>query len=200
VTIVLVRHAETAFNRDRIVQPADTPLSDRGRAQAARVATRLAGLGVRRIRSSDLARARTTTEAIAAATGAPVVFDPGLQERSFGAIRGTPYAELTVDIFGPTYVPPEGESWDEFHRRVGDAWSRAVADAERFERVAVVTHGLVCYSLAGRHLVLPNAGVPIMRWGNASVTIVEGPDPWRVTVLDSTDHLADLDDPTGAPA
>jgi broad specificity phosphatase PhoE len=200
VTVVLVRHAETAHNRDRIVQPPGTPLSDRGRAQAERLATRVAGLDVRRIRTSDLARALTTAEAMRAATGAPMTVDPDLAERSFGAVRGTPYSALTVDIFGPDYVPPEGETWDAFHARVDRAWARIVTDVAAFGRVAVVTHGLVVYSLVTRHLVLPAGSTPSMRSANASVTLVEGPAPWRVTLLDCVAHLADLAPPEGAPA
>ncbi|MGH7895088.1 MAG: histidine phosphatase family protein, partial [Candidatus Binatia bacterium] len=122
MTVVLVRHAETTFNAARVVQPPDTPLSERGREQARRLAARLAGSGIRQIRSSDLARARATAQALHAGTGAPLVLDPELRERDYGTIRGTPYAELDVDIFGADYVPPEGEGWDPFHRRVDQAW------------------------------------------------------------------------------
>ena len=42
MTILLIRHGETALNAARIVQPADTPLSERGIAQARALARRLA--------------------------------------------------------------------------------------------------------------------------------------------------------------
>lgn len=200
MTIVLVRHAETVFNATRVVQPPDTPLSDRGRAQAARLAERLATSGVRRILSSDLARARATAEALHEATRAPIVLDPDLQERNYGAVRGTPYAALDVDIFGPDYVPPEGESWAAFHARVDRAWEHVVRAAAETAPIAVVTHGLVCYSLLLRHVLPPPGVAPSMRWGNTSVTLIDGPTPWRARVLDCTAHLDEALRADGAKA
>ena len=41
MSLLLIRHGETAFNRDRVMQPADTPLSEQGVAQARHLAGRL---------------------------------------------------------------------------------------------------------------------------------------------------------------
>ena len=41
MSILLVRHGETALNAARVLQPPDTPLSPRGLAQAQAVAQRL---------------------------------------------------------------------------------------------------------------------------------------------------------------
>jgi broad specificity phosphatase PhoE len=49
--------------------------------------------------------------------------------RNLGDARGTPYAELPVDIFGPDYAPPGGETWGEFHARVDRAWARTLREA-----------------------------------------------------------------------
>ena len=58
MAILLVRHGETALNAARVMQPADTPLSERGLAQARAVARRLAQRGrVAALLSSDLPRA-----------------------------------------------------------------------------------------------------------------------------------------------
>ncbi len=112
------------------------------------------------------------------------------QERSFGAIRGTPYDRLTVDIFAPDYQPPEGEGWEVFHARVDRAWAlmRRVA-AETEGHLAVVTHGLVCRSLAARHLILPEGQEAPERWTNTGLTIADGPAPWRVRLLNCSVHL-----------
>jgi probable phosphoglycerate mutase len=192
--IFLVRHGETVGNAARIVQRPDSPLSARGVAQAERVARRLAGEGIARVVSSDLARAVTTAEALHRITGAPLSFEPLLQERNFGDLRGTPYAELGVDMFAPDYAPPNGETWPAFHARVDRAWARVCALAEAGGgHLAVVTHGLVCRSLAARHLVLPAGEAVPLRWENTSVTMVECPAPWRVRLLNCIAHLDDLD-------
>ena len=192
--IFLIRHGETEGNAARIVQRPEIPLSPRGLAQAEALARRLAKEGVAQIVSSDLARAVGTAERLERATGAPMSFDPLLQERNFGDIRGTAYDDLGFELFAPDYAPPGGETWDVFHGRVDRAWKavRALAAATRGD-LAVVTHGLVCRSLAGRHLSLADGEVVPERWENSSLTIVEGRAPWRVRLLNSIAHLEDPD-------
>lgn len=191
MAIVLIRHGETAANAARIVQTPETPLSARGVEQARRLATRLAAEGVAQILSSDLPRAQMTAAAIAAATGAPIALDAALQERNFGDVRGRPYAELGVDLFAADFAPPNGETWEAFHRRVDAAWPGVVARAAASAgHLAVVTHGLVCRAIAERQLGLTAEawGAP---WRNASVTVIAGP-PWAAQVLNCVRHLDDL--------
>jgi broad specificity phosphatase PhoE len=198
VRLYLIRHAESVLNATRVVQPPDTPLSEVGLAQAERIGARLVAAGIDRIVSSDLTRAIATAEAIARHTRAPLVFDADLQERNYGAIRGTPYAELTEDIFGPDYVPPEGESWETFHARVDRAWSRVVAAGDAARALAVVTHGLVCWSILSRHVTASGEPCTSMRFGNTSLTILDGPTPWRAALIDCTAHLGAADGHGGA--
>jgi broad specificity phosphatase PhoE len=197
VSIFLIRHGETVGNASRVVQRPDNPLSPRGIAQAERLARRLARERIGRILSSDLARAAATAEHLRRTTGAPLSFDPLLHERNFGDLRGTPYAELGFDMFEPDYAPPNGESWPVFHARVDRAWARVQEVAAMTDgHLAVVTHGLVCRSLAARHLVLPDGESAPERWDNTSLTIVDCPAPWHVRLLNCVAHLEDLD---GAP-
>ncbi len=192
--LFLIRHGETDGNALRIVQRPDIALSPRGVTQAERLARRLAREGVARIVSSDFARAASTAEHLQRATGAPLSYEPLLQERNFGDLRGTPYADLGFDMFAPDYAPPNGETWPLFHARVEQAWARVqVLAAATGGDLAVVTHGLVCRSLAARHLVLADGEVVPERWENASLTIVDGPAPWRVRLLNCVAHLEDLD-------
>jgi probable phosphoglycerate mutase len=192
--IFLIRHGETIGNASRIVQRPDSPLSPHGLAQAERLACRLATAGITRIVSSDLARALTTAQSLQRLTGAPLALEPLLQERNFGDLRGIPYAELGFDMFEPDYAPPNGETWPAFHARVDRAWARLQALAAGVDgHLAVVTHGLVCRSLAARHLVLPEGEAVPVRWENTSLTMIECPAPWRVRLLNCVAHLADLD-------
>jgi len=197
MSIFLIRHGETDCNAARIVQLPEVPLSARGVTQAGRLAHRLAALGVGAIISSDLRRALMTAEHVRAATGAPIALDEGLQERNFGDLRGQAYADLKIDLFAPEYEPPGGELWERFHARVDAVWPRIVAAAAATSgNLAVVTHGLVCYSLALRHLRLPADEDPVARWHNASVTIVDGEAPWSVRLLNCAAHLEN-DGPAG---
>jgi probable phosphoglycerate mutase len=199
--IFLIRHGETPGNAARIVQVPDIRLSARGLAQAERLGRRLAGEGIARIVASDLARARMTAEHLRQATGTPLMFDSLLHERSFGDLRGTPYAELGFDMFAADYAPPNGESWEVFHARVDLAWARVLdAAAATSGHLAVVTHGLVCRSLAARHLRLPaGTGIP-ERWENTGVTIVGSASPWPVSLMNCIAHLDGLADPPGESA
>jgi probable phosphoglycerate mutase len=193
-TLFIIRHGETVGNAGRIVQKPDSPLSARGVLQAERLGTRLAGAGIARILASDLARAAATADAVRRATGAPLEYEPLLHERNFGDLRGTPYAELGLDMFALDYEPPNGESWAAFHARVDRAWLRVQAAATAAEGpLAVITHGLVCRSLAARRLVLPAGAAVPDRWENTSVTIAAGPHPWRVSLLNCIAHLDGLD-------
>ena len=196
--ILLVRHGETASNAARVVQTPETPLSPRGLQQADRIAARLRSLSVSRILSSDLARALQTAQRVQAACGAPLALEPLLQERNFGDIRGTPYAKLGFDLFAPGYAPPGGESWEAFHQRVDRAWARVRAEAAATPgNLAVITHGLVCYSLALRHLALPGGGPPDMRLPNTALALIEPVPPFRVKLWGCTVHLEEA--AAGAP-
>jgi len=192
--LFLIRHGETVGNASRTVQLPDSPLSPRGIAQAERLGRRLAAEGITHILASDFARARTTAEHLQKATGAPLTFEPLLQERNFGDLRGTPYDRLGLDMFALDYEPPNGESWPVFHARVDRAWGRVQALAERTRgQLAIVTHGLVCRSLAANHLILPDGTVAPEKWDNTSLTIIDWPAPWHVRLLNCIAHLDDRD-------
>lgn len=204
MTLLLIRHGETALNAGRVVQPPDTPLSEVGIAQAARLAERVAKRGLQRIVASDLKRAHMTADAIQAATGVAIEFEPSLQERNFGDWRGTPYTELEarkIDLFADDYEPPGGESWAAFHRRVDSAWQtlRALAMTTNGD-LAIVTHGLVCSSLVQRHLGSDVAKEGFLRFDNTSLTEIESAEPWRVLLLNCTAHLDGPSDRDSAPA
>jgi broad specificity phosphatase PhoE len=192
MAIYLIRHGETPGNAGRVVQTADTPLSRRGLLQARRLAERLAAerTSIARILASDLVRAAMTAEPLREALDAPLEFEPLLQERNFGEIRGTPYAELEVDIFAAGFAPPGGETWKTFDARVDRAWRRVTAVARATPgHLAVVTHGLVCFSLATRHLALPPGAEPQRGFANTALTIAQAEPPHAVMLFNCTAHL-----------
>ena len=190
MAILLIRHGETDANAQRIVQRPDVPLSTRGVEQARRLATRLAGRRPERILSSDLRRAVVTAEVLRDALGAPLTLDAALRERDYGDVRGTPYADLGVDILAPDYAPPNGETWDQFHARVDEAWRTILSLAARTAGdLAIVTHGLVCHAIATRHLDLAPHAIAAVGWGNTSLTIIPAPDYRTADPLACTAHL-----------
>lgn len=190
MSILLIRHGETAGNANRVVQVPETPLSERGLAQAALLGKRLANAGISQILASDYARAAMTAESLSAATGIAVDSEPLLRERNFGDHRGCRYEDLDVDLFDPGYAPPGGEDWETFHARVDLAWGAIGRAAARAGGdLAVVTHGLVLYSLTLRHLMPAGDDEPAMGFANTSLTVVEAVAPWRVELLNCSTHL-----------
>ncbi len=90
--LILVRHGETDWNVQRLLQGAsDIPLNENGRDQARAAAPELARIAhVKRIVSSDLSRALETAQILADAMGAEVVTDARWRERSYGVWEGLP--------------------------------------------------------------------------------------------------------------
>lgn len=199
--LLLVRHGETALNAARILQPADTPLSERGHAQAAALARRLAGQPVTQLWSSDLPRAWQTAEPIARACDLTIRPWPALQERNFGDLRGRPYDSLGVDPLAMAEAPPAGESIETFEARIDAALDAALV-AARGESgcIVLVSHGLVIHSLLARRIArAPGVALP-PRIANTSISAISAIDPGtppRATLIDCTAHLAgaSADDP-----
>lgn len=206
--ILLIRHGQTAGNRDRIIQVPETPLSDQGLAQAARLGRRLAGEPISEIWSSHLRRAHQTAEAIERTTGVALAIHPELEERNFGQLRGTPYAELRFDPFVPKYDPPGGESWDAFHERVDRMWERIerhwfdhFATRGGVDHLAIVSHGLFLRSLLERRLLSAEQlerhgdGEGRITIDNTALSVVTprgasaSGEPHRVDLLACTAHL-----------
>ena len=199
MSILLVRHGETPSNAARVLQMPETPLSERGLAQAARLAERLAKLGVTAIVASDYARAQATAEQVQRITGAPLELWPELRERHFGELRGRAYDEIGDDIFALDFAPPGGEPWPEFNARVARAWQRVTARAlETPGNLVVISHGLFCRSVV-EHLVPRAADLAVpAHWANTSVTVFGSAPPHEIALLNCSTHLESLETVTDA--
>lgn len=206
MSIVWLRHGETALNAARIMQPADTPLSPRGRAQAAAVARRVAALRPAALLTSDLPRARQTADALAAATGLPLQVDARLQERDFGDWRGRPLDSLAVGPLSLEAAPPGGESMAAFLARAADAWALATRWRARLDGpLVVVSHGLLIQAVLRAHARWPAGLAPPLQLGNTALSIVDPPPDACVRLagctahLDGADHAVAPDAPHPAP-
>lgn len=201
MSIVWLRHGETALNAARVMQPADTPLSPRGRAQAAAAARRIAALRPAALLTSDLPRARQTAEALADATGLPLQVDALLHERNFGDWRGQPLASLTVDPQTFEAAPPGGESMAAFLARAARAWALAVEWRSRIDGpLVVVSHGLLIQAVLRRHARWPAALPQPAHLGNTALSIVDPPPGSLVRLAGCIAHLDDAPDTDSAAA
>lgn len=192
MSIVLIRHGETDLNAARVLQWPDTPLGERGRAQARALGVRFAATDPRPalLASSDMARARQTADAIAAATGLPVTESPLLRERDFGELRGRPYDTLGFDPIEDERAPPGGESMAAFRARVAEAlaWLRGLRRGAGGD-VLAVTHGLVIRVALAEHCTFADGLAAPARLSNTSVSVLGADAPHRVTLVDCSRHL-----------
>ncbi len=137
--LLLVRHAETEWNREgRWQGHADPPLNETGRAQAHALAEILTGEQVDAIYTSDLRRAAETAEILGAALDRPVTLDSDLREIDVGSWSGLTRAEVAERY--PDWETHDGESTDELQARVIAA-VRRIAERHPDGHVLIVTHG-----------------------------------------------------------
>ncbi|HSW09060.1 histidine phosphatase family protein [Aquabacterium sp.] len=190
MTLLLIRHGETLLNAARVLQPADTPLSPRGLAQAEALAQRLAAQPLAGILASDLPRALQTAAALGRLTGLPISTSALLHERNYGELRGQAYDDLGFNPLTMVEAPPGGESQAMFSERCALAWAELLALQQRLGGpLAVVTHGLVLREWLQHPLQLPLGMALPARLSNASVTEAAATPPHAVDRVDCTVHL-----------
>jgi probable phosphoglycerate mutase len=146
--LLLVRHGETDWNRERRFQGhADPPLNDAGREQARELADRLAGEDVAAVYTSDLLRARETAEILAARLDAEIVALRELREIDVGSWQGLTWPEIEErHPDGADRWHHDGHGWDsgETYDQLGErvvAALRQIASHHPRQRVVVVGHG-----------------------------------------------------------
>lgn len=200
--ILAIRHGETAWNVDtRIQGHLDIPLNDTGRWQAERLARALAARdNIHAIYCSDLQRAHHTAQAIADATGAPLLTHAGLRERGFGIFEGKTYAEIEQTWPEeserwrqrvPHWAPPGGESLLQVRERITRTLHELAA-GHPGEQIVLVAHGGIMDQLyraaTGQDLQAPrtwqlgNTAVNRLLWTPQGLSLVGWAD---------TSHLDD---------
>jgi probable phosphoglycerate mutase len=196
---ILVRHGETAWNREgRIQGHLDSPLNAQGLAQATALAERLCMESFEVLISSDLGRARSTAELIAQRTGHSVVLDPRLRERHYGIFQGLTHDEAK-SIHPEVYARyeqesasdaiPGGESAEACFGRNLDCL-REIAASHRRRQTVVVTHGGVLEGLYRHVMRLSYERSRVFTLVNASLnwfTYEYG--EWRLDRWGDTGHL-----------
>jgi broad specificity phosphatase PhoE len=191
MSIYLLRHGETALNVARVLQPADTPLSPRGEAQARALAQRLGLVGLVGIVSSHMPRALQTAALIADSCALEVQQCELLQERNFGDWRGLSYDALDFNPLLSVDAPPGGESGLEFARRVAAAFKYITAlRSDLNGSLGVVTHGMVIRQMLTGHLEFGSGSALPAHLGNASITRITAYLPHQVELLNCTRHLS----------
>jgi probable phosphoglycerate mutase len=178
-TFLLVRHATCdPVGKSLAGRAPGVHLNAEGRAQARRLAERLAASPIAVVYSSPLERARETAAAVAERVGVTADTHDGLTEMDFGAWTGCTFAELAPDerwrrfnSFRSGTRPPGGETMQEAQARAVAALL-ALAERHGDAVVAAVSHGDVI-----KGVVAHVAGIPLdlahrLEVAPASVSVV----------------------------
>lgn len=178
--LTLVRHGETAHNRDGLgLGREDAQLTDLGLRQTDAAVERLAPEPANRILTSPLTRASTIARGLAERTGASLEVREELTEMDVGETEGLPFAEMRVRF--PAFleawrapdpadvVMPGGESLAQVAARLEPLVDELHAFPDD-SRVVVVSHNFVLRLLICRLLGLEIAAFRAFSVGLASVS------------------------------
>ncbi len=176
--LIITRHGETDWNRVSMVQGRmDIPLNEEGLAQAKALALRLKDVGVQRVYTSPLERARTTGKAVADANGCEVYSMPELTEIYFAQWQGMRFMDIAQRW------PSDWRLWcdtPELLRvkdaeTLGEIQSRCITALERiFEEcggmdiVAIASHTLPVKLIIAHYIGLPIRNIHKIRIDNCA--------------------------------
>ena len=170
--LILVRHGETHWNKDGLIQGADSDieLNDTGLEQARRLAVFLRNEPITTVLSSPLRRAIATAEVIAGEHQLPVKTDEGLKELKVGDLEGVSISNLSTTFSrfllkwwqdGEAMKLPNGESRVDLQQRVWKAIDglmerqKTGSDLDTDGTAVVVSHYFVTLAIILKALDLP---------------------------------------------
>lgn len=172
--LILLRHGQTEYNASRRMQgQLDTDLSSVGVEQARAAAQLMKGLGVSKIVSSDLSRARHTAEIVAACLGLDIAEDARLRETHLGQWQGMTHDEVDASDRGirahwrnnAGWAPPGGESRLDVARRARPVVDELMESYHQWDdsAVLIVAHGGTISALTSNLLGLHEEQYPLFK-------------------------------------
>ncbi|WP_446471187.1 histidine phosphatase family protein [Xenorhabdus stockiae] len=154
--IIAIRHAETQWNIERILQGRlDSPVTENGFRQINSLLSAIKDFPISKVISSSSGRACTTGQVLADYFGCGMEINENLCEQNFGILEGLPfeqadyhYPDITSRLFAgdPTVTIPEGESTIEVAQRA-ISYIQNLATSNSNDTVCLVTHGRTLQSL-----------------------------------------------------
>jgi len=188
--LILVRHGETSWNRERRVQGADSDieLNETGLEQATRLASSLENESIVAIHASPMRRAVATAEAIASRHGLPVEVDHRLIEIKVGELEGlsvldlnTTFSQFLLERWKGRSMAEstDGETLDGLVCRVwpvveGLLERHNAGDGHNGDReVVIVSHFFVTLAVVLKALDLPIDSFPRFKVDLGSVSTLE---------------------------
>jgi probable phosphomutase (TIGR03848 family) len=203
-TVLLVRHGLTATTGHVLTGwTPGIPLDDRGRAQAAALAARLAALPLDAIVSSPLDRCQQTAAAIAATRdGQQIITDDRVGECRYGDWTGRPLKKLAQEQLwrvvqahpsAVTFPGPEGESMPDMQHRAVAAVRDWNARLGKDATYLICSHGDVIKAIVADSLGLHLDQCQRIQADPCSLTVIRY-TPLRPFLVRMNDRGGGVDD------
>jgi len=196
--IILVRHAQTKQNKEKVIQGwLNSKLSKVGIQQAKKVAKHLKNEKISAIYSSDLDRAKDTAkEIIKHHPHLELKLKKELREQNKGIFEGTPLgtSQKVIDNLGilwHEFKPENGESYRELLERALSLYKKLKKKHNEKESIVIVTHGGVLSTLLA-HLEKGDLGKSReYHHDNAAISILTTDEKGKekIILLNSKEHL-----------
>lgn len=188
--LFIFRHGQTDLNKNRLVQGvSDFPLNRTGIGQAEELASRMKGLGISHIFSSDLKRAYETAKIVGLKCRCSISTHKALREQNFGIVERQPTADVkktypklfaTLDNIHDERTNitsfPKGETRLDVFNRAADELRLLLEDTPH-TNIGISTHGGVILSLMavgfGKMTHIRNGDYVALRHNGQSFTSFE---------------------------
>ena len=201
-SIYLVRHGQTAWNKEEIFRGrTDVPLDETGLKQAELVEQYFKGMEIHAIYSSSLSRAWQTAQKIAQFHNLKVQPLDGIIDMSFGKWEGRPHQEIR-ETDSKTYrqwveTPhlvrlPGGESLDDVRVRAMSAMEEVIR-SHSGKTLVLVTHRVVNKVLICGILGLDNSHFWQITQDTTAINLIQHRDgKYILSLMNETCHLKPL--------
>jgi len=196
--LILVRHGETIWNKEKKIQGiTDIGLNERGIEQAEKLAYSLQKEELDAIITSPLRRAYDTAQAIGKYHDISITVEEDLQELNAGELEGLTWTELARypeflakwKLDKASVPMPKGESHMDVQNRV---WPVIQRITETFQNALIVSHSFVIISILCKIQNLNLSNSANLRIGAASKTCVNIENgSGTVLCFNDTEHLCD---------
>ncbi len=202
MNILLVRHGETAWNREgRYQGRTDIPLSPDGERQVRALGERLREMPIAVAISSPLSRAKATADAILAGRSTPLELDDGLLEISHGQWEGKLASDVALshaEMFGVwrsapgrnSPAGPNAETLGDVDARAWGVLEKAWMRLEGEETLLITAHDAVNRVILCRVLGMPLERVWRFLQAPAALNVLSGPslDDLQLVRLNDSEH------------
>ncbi|MFZ1075726.1 MAG: histidine phosphatase family protein [Minisyncoccia bacterium] len=208
--VYFVRHGQSTGNITPVFQSPDSPLSEKGKEQAERIAERISKISFDALISSPYPRAKQTAEVIAKAAGKEPEFSDLFVERMKPtSVNGKTYEDKEAtalwrewerSLYITGMRAGDGENYDDHVARADRALEYLAARPEK--SLVVVTHGYFLRTIVARTIVgdllsgellrrfqriaaMENTGISVLRFHGG----FEEEPTWRFWIYNDHSHL-----------